>query len=193
MLRKLYYWTLDLAARKQATNVLAMLAFIESSFFPVPPDALLIPMCLARREKAFFYALICTVSSVLGGVAGYAIGYFFYETLAEPLLAFYGKEEAFDSFAEMYNEWGAWIVLGAGVTPFPYKVITIASGVTHLDLISFIFFSLIARSLRFFLVAGLLWRYGAPILVFTERFLPYIATFGFILLLGGFAAVKFLF
>lgn len=192
MLRKLYYWTLDIAGRKHATSVLAGLSFLESSIFPIPPDALLVPMCLARRERAFHYAFICTIFSVLGGIAGYGIGYYFYEALAEPILNFYGKTETFKSFKLMYNEWGAWIVLGAGITPFPYKVITIASGVTHLNLASFIVFSVIARSLRFFLVAGLLWRYGAPILIFTERFLPYIVTFGFILLLGGFAAVKLL-
>ncbi len=192
MLRKLYNWTLDLAAKKHATPILAGVSFAESSFFPIPPDALLIPMCLANREKAFYYAFICTISSVIGGIFGYAIGYFFFEAIAEPILNFYGKQAYFDQFADNYNEWGAWIVLGAGVTPFPYKVITIASGVTQLALPLFIFFSVIARSIRFFLVAGLIWLYGAPILRFVDKYLPWVATAGFLLLIAGFAALKFL-
>lgn len=192
MIRKFYNWTLDLAAKKHAVPILAGVSFTESSFFPIPPDALLIPMCLAKREKAFYYAFICTLFSVLGGIAGYAIGYFFFEAIAEPILNFYGKQHYFDQFAEQYNEWGAWIVLGAGVTPFPYKVITIASGVTQLALPLFIIFSVIARSIRFFLVAGLIYMYGAPILRFVDKYLPWVATAGFVLLLGGFAAFKFL-
>lgn len=193
MIRKLYNWTLDLAAKKNAVPILAGVSFIESSIFPIPPDVLLIPMCLAKREKAFFYAFICTVFSVLGGLAGYGIGYFLYDTVGMPILEFYGKAEYFQSFADRYNEWGAWIVLGAGVTPFPYKVITIASGVTQLNIGLFVIFSLIARSIRFFLIAGLLWKFGAPILNFIDKYLPWLATLGFALLIGGFVAVKYLF
>ena len=193
MIRKLYHWTLDLAAKKHATSILAGVSFVESSIFPIPPDALLIPMCLARREKAFFYAFICTLFSVLGGIAGYAIGYFLYDTIGQAILEFYGKTTAFDTFAAHYNEWGEWIVLGAGVTPFPYKVITIASGVTQMNIGLFILFSVIARSIRFFLVAGLLWKFGAPILKFIDTYLPWLVTLGFVLLVGGFVAVKYLF
>ena len=192
MIRKLYNWTLDLAAKKHAVPILAGVSFTESSFFPIPPDALLVPMCLAKREKAFYYAFICTLFSVLGGIFGYAIGYFFFEAIAEPILNFYGKQHYFDQFAAQYNEYGAWIVLGAGVTPFPYKVITIASGVTQLYLPLFIAFSVIARSIRFFLVAALIWKYGAPILRFVDKYLQWVATAGFLLLAAGFAALKFL-
>ena len=192
MLRKLYHWALDLAAQKHAVPILAFVAFLESSIFPIPPDVLLIPMCLANRSKAFFYAAICTIFSVLGGIAGYGIGYFLYDTIGIQVLDVYGKAAAFDTFAGHYNEWGAWIVLGAGLTPFPYKVITIASGVTQLNLGLFIVFSVIARAARFFLVAGLLWKYGAPILKFIEKYLPWVVTGGFILLIGGFIAVKYL-
>ena len=179
MIRKLYNWTLDLAAKKNAVPILAGVSFIESSILPIPPDVLLIPMCLAKREKAFFYAFICTVFSVLGGLAGYGIGYFLYDTVGMPILEFYGKAEYFQSFADRYNEWGAWIVLGAGVT--------------QLNIGLFVIFSLIARSIRFFLIAGLLWKFGAPILNFIDKYLPWLATLGFALLIGGFVAVKYLF
>lgn len=192
MIRKLYNWTLDLASKKHAVPILAGVSFAESSFFPIPPDALLVPMCLAKREKAFYYAFICTLASVIGGIFGYAIGYFFFEAIAEPILSFYGKEEYFQQFAAQYNEYGAWIVLGAGVTPFPYKVITIASGVTQLYLPLFIVFSVIARSIRFFLVAALIWKYGAPILRFVDKYLQWVATGAFLLLVGGFALLKFM-
>lgn len=192
MIRKLYDWSLNMAAHKRATPVLAAVSFTESSFFPIPPDALLVPMCLAKPEKSFYYAFICMIASVLGGIAGYAIGYFFFEALAQPVLEFYGKQEYFTEFAENYNEWGAWIVLGAGVTPFPYKVITIASGVTKLNLGLFIIFSVIARSIRFFLVAGIIWKFGAPARMFVEKNLQWVATAGFVLLLAMFAVFKFL-
>ena len=192
MIRKLYDWSMNMAAHKRATPVLAAVSFTESSFFPIPPDALLVPMCLAKPEKSFYYAFICMIASVLGGIAGYAIGYFFFEALAQPVLEFYGKQEYFAQFAENYNEWGAWIVLGAGVTPFPYKVITIASGVTKLNLGLFIIFSVIARSIRFFLVAGIIWKFGAPARMFVEKNLQWVATVGFVLLLAMFAVFKFL-
>ena len=133
MLQKTYDWTMGLAARDNALWMLAAVAFIESSVFPIPPDVLLIPMVLAARTKWFKYAVVCTIASVLGGYLGYSIGYFAYETIGLPILEFYGKAEKFAEFQGMYNDWGAWIVFGAGVTPFPYKVITIASGVTALD------------------------------------------------------------
>ncbi len=192
MIRKLYNATLKLAGTKYALPALIGVSFIESSIFPIPPDVLLIPMCLARRDRAFFYAFMCTIASVLGGIAGYGIGYFFYEEVGKPVLDMYGKAEYFDSFAGRYNEWGAWIVLGAGVTPFPYKVITIASGVAQMNLLSFTVFSAIARGIRFFLVAGLIWKFGEPILKFIDKYLPWLATLGFALLIGGFVAIKFL-
>jgi membrane protein YqaA with SNARE-associated domain len=166
-------------------------SFIESSVFPIPPDVMLIPMVLAQRAKAWWFATIATVGSVIGGVAGYAIGYFVFETLGQPILAFYGLTDAFQQFAERYNDWGAWIVFIAGVTPFPYKVITIASGATQLNLAVFMIASVLARGLRFFLVAGLLYWVGQPIRAFIERRLGLVTTVFVILLLGGFIAIKY--
>ena len=192
MLRPLYDWTMRLAAHRNAALVLGGVSFVESSVFPVPPDALLIPMVLANRARAWVYATICTVTSVLGGLAGYLIGYFLFDLVGQPLLDFYGYGGKFQDFAARYNDWGAWIVFIAGVTPFPYKVITIASGVTQLDLVVFLVASVVARGARFFLVAGLLYRYGAPIRSLIERRLGLIATVATALLLGGFLLVRFL-
>ena len=149
-------------------------------------------MVLAAREKAWRIALVCTVASVLGGLAGYGIGYSLYETVGKPLLDFYGYGEKFTELQGYYHEWGAWIVGGAGLTPFPYKVITIASGVADLDLIVFTIASVLSRGIRFFLVAGLLWYFGEPIRTFIEKNLGLLATAFFVLLFGGFVLVKFL-
>lgn len=150
MLRRLYDWTLRLAGHPRAELALGGVTFAESSFFPIPPDALLVPMVLANRAKAWRYAAICAISSVLGGIAGYFIGLLLFESVAMPILAFYGLLENFEQVAERYNELG-WlmVLLGGGFTPLPYKVITITSGVTQLDLWLFVGLSLVARSLRF--------------------------------------------
>ena len=150
MLRRLYDWVMALSAHPRAAWALAAVAFVESSVFPIPPHAMLVPMVLAERAKAWFYAALTTISSVLGGMLGYAIGYFLFEAAGKPILDFYGKSEAFAQFAERYNEWGAWIVFIAGVTPFPYKVITIASGATQLNFIVFMVASIAARGAVFF-------------------------------------------
>ncbi|HQF30092.1 MAG TPA: YqaA family protein [Hyphomicrobiales bacterium] len=191
MLRRLYDWTMDLAASRHAPHALAAISFAESSFFPIPPDTLLIPMVLAERRKAWWYATLCTIASVIGGFAGYFIGAVLFEELARPLLDFYGYGTKFDTFAARYNEWGAWIVFIAGVTPFPYKVITIASGATGLPLPVFSVASVLARGLRFFLVAGLLYWLGPPIRDFIERRLGLVFTVAMVLLVGGFALVKY--
>ncbi|MDP6785943.1 MAG: YqaA family protein [Rhodospirillales bacterium] len=193
MLRGLYDWTMKWAAHRHALAALFAVAFVESSVFPIPPDVLIIPMVLASRDKAWRIAAVCTAGSVLGGLAGYGIGYFMYESVGRPLLDFYGYGTQFSAFQERYNEWGAWIVAGAGVTPFPYKVITIASGVTGLDIVVFTVASVASRGLRFFVEAGLLWRFGAPIRVFVETHLNRLAILFFVLLLGGFLALKFVF
>ncbi|MFX4219847.1 MAG: YqaA family protein [Thalassobaculum sp.] len=192
MLRPFYDWTLRVSGHRHAERWLAAVSFIESSVFPIPPDVMLVPMILADRTRAWRIALIATIASVLGGLAGYAIGLFFFEAIGQPILDFYGKADRFDEFATMYNEWGAWVVFGAGVTPFPYKVITIASGVTRLDLLIFVIASVLSRGLRFFVVAGLLWYFGPPIRKILERHLGLITTLFFVLLLGGFAAIKWL-
>lgn len=194
MLRRLYDLTLSLAATRHAEKALAGVSFVESSVFPIPPDVVLIPMVLAERRKWLRYALICTAASVIGAYLGYAIGAFLYEAIGKPVLAFYGKEDAFEQLSAWYNSsWGAWAVLFAAITPFPYKVITIFSGVTGLNLLVFTAVSLVGRSLRFFIVAWLLGRYGAPIRTFIERNLGLLFTVFMVLLVGGFAAVRFLF
>lgn len=192
MVRRLYDWTMDLAARKNALWVLAAVAFIESSVFPIPPDVLLIPMILAARNSAWRYAAACTIASVLGGMLGYAIGAGLYEGVGRPILDFYGYGAKFADFTARYNEYGGWIVFIAGVTPFPYKVITIASGVTHLDLGTFTLASVLARGLRFFVVAALLYWIGQPIREFIEKRLGLIFILFCVLLVGGFVLLKVL-
>lgn len=192
MLRSLYNWTMRLAAKPRASYALAAVSFGESSFFPIPPDVLLIPMVIADRRRAWRLAAICTIASVIGGMAGYLIGAVLFEAVAQPLLGFYGYAEKFSSFAEVYNQWGIWIVLLAGgLTPIPFKVITIASGATGLDFATFLFFSLIARGSRFYMVSGLLYWFGEPIRDFIEKRLGLVFTVGLLALVGGFVALKY--
>lgn len=193
MLRRLYDYVMSLAAHPRAAWALAAVSFAESSFFPIPPDVMLIPMVLAKRAKAWAYALWCTIASVLGGAAGYLIGWVFFATIGKAILDFYGLGAEFDSFAGRYNEYGAWIVLFAGLTPFPYKVITIASGVTELNFVVFMLASALARGVRFFLVAGLLYWFGPPIRDFIEKYLGLLTLAFFVLLVGGFFAIKYIF
>ncbi|TCT10734.1 membrane protein YqaA with SNARE-associated domain [Tepidamorphus gemmatus] len=193
MLRRLYDWTMSLAAHRQATRALAGVSFAESSFFPIPPDVLLIPMVIAERRRAWQFATVCTVASVLGGLLGWVIGAFLFETVAQPILQVYGYADKFTEFAARYNQWGAWIVFMAGLTPFPYKVITIASGATGLSLPIFIVASILSRGLRFFAVAGLLYWLGPPIRDFIERRLGLVFTAFVVLLLGGFVVARYMF
>jgi len=192
MLHRLYNWTLSLAAHKHAILALALISLMESSVFPIPPDILLIPMVLAARDRAWVIAGVCMVASVIGGVFGYGIGFFLFEQIGKPVLEFYHYNTKFAEFQESYNEWGAWAVFFAGVTPFPYKVITILSGVTGLSLPVFIIASILARGLRFFIIAALLWKYGEPIKAFIERRLGLLFVLFCILLIGGFVLVKYL-
>lgn len=191
MLRGLYDWTMRMAAHERAPLVLFFVAFIESSFFPIPPHAMMIPMILAARASAWWIATITTVASVLGGMAGYAIGYFLYESVGRWVLDLYGYSEKFASFAAQYNEYGAWIVYIGGVSPFPYKVITIASGVTQLDFTIFSVASLLARGTVFFGIAVLLYWFGPPIRRFIEERLGLVATVFIVTLFAGFAAIRF--
>jgi membrane protein YqaA with SNARE-associated domain len=192
MLKRLYDWTLSLAQHPRAIWALAFIAFIESSVFPIPPDLILIPLIIAMPTSAFRIALVATVASVLGGIFGYAIGAFAFDTLGQPILAAMGKGHAMEEFNTKFNDFGFWPVLIAGITPFPYKVITIMSGWTGLPLGTFIITSIIARGLRFFIVAALLWKFGAPIRDFIEKRLGLMFTLFVLLLVGGFAVVKFL-
>ncbi len=192
MIRRLYDRTIALAGHRHALWALAAVAFIESSVFPIPPDVLLIPMILATRSRAFTFAAVATMASVLGGMLGYAIGWGLMDAVGWPLLNFYGKADAFQTLSARFNEWGGWAVLIAGVTPFPYKVITIFSGTTGLNLPLFIGVSVLARAMRFFLVAALLWKFGAPVRDFIERRLGLVFTVFVVLLVGGFYALRYL-
>lgn len=188
--RKIYDSVFHLSKENGAIYWLFAIAFIESSFFPIPPDVMLIPMILAAPKKAWSIAGVATVGSVIGAYLGYAIGFYFFQLIAEPLLNFYGYLEKFNSFKDLYNQYGAWIVFGAGITPFPYKIITIASGVVHMNLIVFTIASIIARGMRFFLVAWLLKKYGETMREFIEKNLGWLSILFLLLLIGGFAAIK---
>ena len=192
-MKRLYEWMMTLAAHGKAKTALFWVAFVESSFFPIPPDVMLIPMVLANRSRAWLIAAVASLGSVLGGMAGYAIGYFLFDAVAQPLLEFYGYLGKFQTFKAQYNDYGAWIVFIAGVTPFPYKVITIASGATALSLPIFIIASIVARAIRFFAVTGLLYVFGEQIRGFIERWFNLLAIVFVILLVGGFIAMKYLF
>lgn len=192
MLQRLYDRTYAMAEHPRALWVLAFVAFIESSVFPIPPDVIMIPMIIARPNRAFVIAGIALAASVIGGLLGYAIGALAYDSIGQPILAALGKADAMADFNTRFNDLGFWAVLTAGVTPFPYKVITIMSGWTGMPLGTFIATSILARALRFFIVAALLRAYGAPIRDFIERRLGLIFTLLVVLLIGGFAAVKFL-
>lgn len=183
---------MEQATKPYALAFLAFIAFIESSVFPIPPDVLMIPMILAAPHRAWLIAGVCTVASVLGGIAGYGIGYGAFETVGRPVLELYGKFDKFSEFQEAFNEYGFWAVSGAGLTPFPYKVITIASGATQLDLVTFTLASIVGRAPRFFLIAALLWKFGAPIKSFIERWFGVLTVVFFALLIGGFVALRYL-
>lgn len=192
MLKSLYSWTMSLADHPRALWVLAAISFIEASVFPIPPDVLMIPMILARPSRAWLIAGVALLASVAGGLLGYAIGALFYDQLGQPILQAMGKGDAMAEFNTRFNDFGFWPVLIAGVTPFPFKVITIMSGWTGLPLGTFIVTSIIARGLRFFVVAALLWKFGAPIRDFIERRLGLMFTLFIVILLGGFYIVKYL-
>jgi len=189
-IKSLYDWAMNLMAGKKAIAVLCGLAFAESSFFPIPPDILMIPLILKQREKAFRIALLCTIFSVIGGAFGYAIGLFLYDAIAVPFLDYMGWMTQFDRVKQAYLDYDIWLVLGAGITPFPYKLITIASGVMQMNFGIFMLFSFIARSLRFFLIAGALYKWGAPMRSFIEKNLSWLSILFFILLIGAFFLVK---
>jgi len=193
MLRRLYDWVIRLASSRYAIPAMGVVAFAESSFFPIPPDVMLIPMVLANRAKAFRIALVCTICSVLGGLLGYAIGYYFFETVGGWLVKTYGMQSGLEKFRAQYTEWGIWVILIKGLTPIPYKLVTIASGAAHFDLFTFVWASIVTRGARFFIVAALLWKYGEPIRAFIEKRLTLVTWLFLIVLIGGFVAVKYLF
>ena len=190
MIKRMYDWTLSMSGHPRSLWVLAFVAFIESSFFPIPPDLLLIPLILAAPTRAFGIALIAVVASVAGGVFGYLIGAFAFEAIGQPILASLGKIDYITGFNQKFNEYGLWAVLIAGVTPFPFKVITIMSGWTSMPFGVFVFSSLVARSLRFFAVATLLYYFGAPIRNFIEKRLGLVFTVFIFVLIAGFFMLR---
>ena len=191
-LKRTYNWTLEKAQHKNAKWYLSLISFAESSFFPIPPDILLIPMALASKAKAIFYAFICTLFSVLGGILGYAIGYFFFNSVGIYIVEFYHFENSFIVFEDYYKEFGILIVLGAGITPFPYKFITIASGVFGLNIFLFIVVSIIGRGLRFYLIAILLYFFGEKIELIIDKYFNILTIVFFILLVGSVFIIRFL-
>ena len=188
VMRGMYNWTMKMASGNKAIWALCIVAFIESSFFPIPPDLLLIPLVLANRSKAFRIAGYATLFSVLGGAFGYAIGLYAYDIIQPHLPETF--IEKINWFSNQYNEYGPWIVFGAGITPFPYKIITIASGVTHLNFTIFMISSVIARGIRFYFVAWLLWKWGAPMKTWIEKNLGWLSVLFFVLLIGSFLLIK---
>lgn len=192
MIRRLYDWTLSLANSPYALWALACVAFIESSFFPIPPDLLMIPMIIAAPHRAFVIAGVATVASVLGGILGYGIGMFAFERIGQPILEALGKVDSMAEFNARFNGMGFWAVLITGLTPFPYKVITIMSGWTAMPLATFVVTSILARALRFFIIATLLWKFGEPIRTFIEKRLGLMFTLFCVVLVAGFALVRYL-
>jgi membrane protein YqaA with SNARE-associated domain len=193
MLRRLYDWCIAAAHKPFATWIMGFVSFVESSFFPIPPDAMLIPMSLARPERAFYYATVCTWTSVAGGLLGYAIGAILYDSVGQWLISLYGYGDKVEAFREAYNEYGAWIILLKGLTPIPYKVVTITSGFAGYNLALFIVFSIIARGLRFYIVAFVIYRYGDRARKILEERLEFWATLALILIVAGIVASLYLF
>jgi membrane protein YqaA with SNARE-associated domain len=192
MLQRLYARILDIAAGPNALLALIAVAFAESSFFPLPPDVLLIPMVLARPRQAFRLAAVCTLASVVGGMLGYAIGYFLFDAIGRPILEYNHAMGGYAALQQAYANWGVWIIILKGMTPIPYKLVTIASGVVHFNFVSFVGASVICRSMRFFLVAALLWWFGDAARVFIERRLMLVMALFAAALVGGFVVVRYL-
>jgi membrane protein YqaA with SNARE-associated domain len=193
MLRRLYDWCIAAADKPYATWLMGIISFVESSFFPIPPDAMLIPMSLARPDKAYFYATVCTVTSVAGGVLGYLIGFLLYDSVGLWLIKLYGYGDKVEAFRAAYVEWGGWIILIKGVTPIPYKIVTIASGFAGYNLFMFVLLSCVARGMRFYLLAFLLHRYGAQARAIIEERLGFWVTISAIVLVAGIIAALYLF
>jgi membrane protein YqaA with SNARE-associated domain len=192
VINRLYSWTLAMAAHRHAMAAMALISFAESSFLPLPPDFLLVPMILAQPRRAWLIAAVCTITSVAGGYVGYAIGFFLFDAVGLPVLEFYHMMDKYEAFKAAFAEWGAWIIVIKGLTPIPFKLVTIASGAAQFDLVTFTMASLVSRSLRFFLLAALLWRFGEPIRDFIERRLMLVTSMVAAALVGGFVVLRYL-
>lgn len=198
--RKLYDWVLGWSESRWGTMALGVLSFVESSFFPVPPDVLLIALCLGKPRRAFFYAFICTLCSVVGALGGYAIGYFLWQTAAgEPTALanwFFDSaiftREGFESVRAMFSRWDFWVIFTAGFTPIPFKLFTIAGGLFGIGLGGFVLAAVVSRGLRFFIIAALIWKFGAPVKVFIDKYFNWLALAFTVLLVGGFVLIRYL-
>jgi membrane protein YqaA with SNARE-associated domain len=193
MLRGLYDWCIAAAEKRHAAWVMGAVSFAESSFFPIPPDAMLIPISLARPDRAYYYATICTITSVLGGIVGYLIGWLLYDSVGTWLIQIYGYGNKVEAFRASYAEWGAWIILLKGLTPIPYKLVTITSGFAAYNFPLFVLFSIITRGGRFFVLAFLIHRYGAWAREIIEKRLGLWSTIFAVALIGGIIVAVWLF
>ena len=185
MLRRFYNWLLQAAESPRALWVLAGVSFAESSFFPFPPDVMLVPMAVAQPKKAWLYAGVCTIASVIGGLFGYAIGYLLYGTVGTWLMNLYGYQHGVEEFRCLYAQWGAWIILIKGLTPIPYKIVTITSGFAGYNLFWFTVLSIITRGGRFFILAGILNLVGDRLRAFMDKHLGLVATVFVVILVAG--------
>jgi membrane protein YqaA with SNARE-associated domain len=192
MLRRAYHWCIAAAHKPYALWLLGLISFAESSVFPIPPDTMLVPMALARPEKAWFYATLCTVTSVAGGILGYVIGAYLYDSVGHWLIQLYGYGDKVEAFREAYSRWGVWIILIKGLTPIPYKLVTITSGFAGFNPVLFILCSIVARGMRFYIVAFLLNRYGARAREMIEKRLELWFTIGLAVLVAGIIAAIYI-
>jgi membrane protein YqaA with SNARE-associated domain len=193
MLKRTYDWCIDAADKPYALWILAAVSFAESSFFPIPPDIMLLPMSLARPKKAWWFATVCTIASVAGGVLGYAIGALLYDSIGQWLITLYGLGDKVETFRASYAEWGAVIILLKGLTPIPYKLVTITSGFAGYHLGWFIVLSIVTRGARFFIVALLMSKFGPRIKAIIDNNFNVVATVAIVAIVGGFVAFRFLF
>jgi membrane protein YqaA with SNARE-associated domain len=189
MFRRLYHWTLKQAESRHAGPSLAVISFAESSFFPIPPDVMLAPMALAQPKRAFYFAAVCSIASVLGGIFGYVIGYFLFETVGQWLMELYGYTQKIDAMRVFYDKWGWAAVLIGGLTPVPFKLITIISGLLEYNFLLFVFLAALTRSLRFFVLAGILYVWGEPIKALIDKYFTLIMIAITLGIIGGFVAV----
>lgn len=192
MMKKVYAWALDVAGRPNALGWLFVISFLESSIFPIPPHTMLAPMCMARPNKSFHFAFVCTLGSVLGAILGYAVGYFLYNSVGTLFLKLTGMTESFPIAACNLRHYGIGIIIAKGLTPIPFKLITITAGFIHMGFLPFIGACIVSRSFQFFLVAGLFWKFGETIKPFIDKYLPWVVGGVAVALIGGFVALHYL-
>ncbi len=191
IIKRAYNWVLGWADSKWGAVALFVLAFAESSFFPIPPDVLLIALCLGRPKKSFKYALICLVGSVSGAMLGYGIGFWAWSAMSDWFIPGIFSQSSFDAVGALYDEWNFWAVFTAGLTPIPYKIFTLVGGVFHINFLMFIIASIVGRGIRFFLIGWLIWKYGAPIKGFIDKYFNWIVIAFTVLLIGGFLLIRY--